>query len=239
MPHVRHKGFLIPSNMVCMLLIVLSDKCEITFPIYHYEELVDHGKIFNKRNVKFGCTQICLQKFQFHFSHLRIYLKPKYNSACEYRAYFAKAPRCYAQGTFALIIQKFTCGVARNPMTLELQCRIQMLLSGYVKRNKWSENAIENGAIALIPQYPIITRSLWKQALFPRVRPIFWLNRRHRLDSTCSIACQPSAPYHQVYHSCSSAWPGLITEVCDLNHCPFYDSYSDDDLPSPSGEPYF
>ena len=65
------------------------------------------------------------------------------------------------------------------------------------------------------------------------------LNTPRMLDSTCSRACKPGALFHQVYHSCTSAWPGLITEECDLTYCPFYSYMSDDDLPSPSGEPYF
>jgi len=239
--YVRNRGFLIPSHIVCLLLIVISEDCELSFPIYHNESLVDFAKIFNKRKVKYGCTQICFRKFAFHSSHLKVYLKPRVNSEFEYRAYTHSVPKCYEVKTFALILQKFPSGVPRSPISLELLCRIQMLLVGYVKKNKWSKNVIEKGAIPLVPQFPDITRVMCRKAFFPRVRPMFWLNRRYMLDSTCSRACKPGALYHTIYHSCSTAWPGMITESCGLTECPFYsyNSDSDDDLPSPSGEPYF
>ena len=239
MIYVRRRGFPIPSNMVCMLLIVLSEDSEMCFPIYHNDELVDNAKIFNRRKVSYGCTQICLRKFAFHASHLKVYLKPKVVKAFGYRAYTCGVPKCYEDNTIAIVLQKYPSGELRSPMSLELLCRIKMLLSGFVKKNKWSKNAIENGAIPLIPQYPDITRVMCRKAFFPRVRPMFWLNRRYMLDSTCSRACKPGALYHQIYHSCSTAWPGLITETCGLTECPFYSYMSDDELPSPSGEPYF
>jgi len=239
MPYVKNRGFLIPSNMVCLLLIVLSTNCEMCFPIYHYEELVDFGKVFNRRKIRYGCTQICLRKFSNHASHLRVYVKPKLSNACDYQAYQFPAPQCYESGTFLLVIQNLPSGVPKSPMSLELLCRLRLFMAGYVKKNKWSENAIENGAFPLVPRYPEITRAMCKKAFFPRLRPIFWLNRRYMLDSTCSSACQPGALYHRVYHSATPAWPGLMTEVCDVISCPFYNDNSDDDLPSPSGEPYF
>jgi len=237
--YVKKRGFLIPSHIVCLLLLVLSEDCELCFPIYHNESLVDYGKIFNRRKVKYGCTQICFRKFAFHSSHLKVYLKPRINSDFLYTAYTVSMPKCYEDNTVALVLQRITSSVPRSPMSLELLCRVKLFLYGYVKKNKWSKNAILNGAIALVPQYPDITRVMCKKAFFPRVRPMFWLNRRYMLDSTCSRACKPGALYHQIYHRCSTSWPGLITENCGLTECPFYSYMSDDELPSPSGEPYF
>ena len=138
LPYVRNRGFLIPSHIVCLLLIVISEDCELCFPIYHHESLVDFAKIFNKRKVKYGCTQIWFRKFAFHSSHLKVYVKPRVVSESEYRAYTCSVPKCYEDNTYALVLQKFPSGEPRSPMSLELLCRIKMLLGGYVKKNKWS-----------------------------------------------------------------------------------------------------
>ena len=56
-PHVRHRGFLIPSNMVCRLLIVLSENSELSFPIYHHEELVDYGNFLISEKFVMGALK--------------------------------------------------------------------------------------------------------------------------------------------------------------------------------------